>query len=440
MQLTTQIEEISGVRRRLNVEVAGADVDKVRAEVARRFHHQSKLPGFRKGKAPLHIVERYYSNEIRQEIINRVVPQSFKEAIAELNLEPLGDPNWVKLEYQPGSPLSYSAEFEVLPQFEMGMYKGLEISAAEITVEDKDIEAQLEELRKRNATLEPVEDRAIQEGDYSVIDLRGVELGEDDQELRQIMEEEDLVVHVGDERTHPAFNQALFGMNIAEGKEFDVSYDANYPDQKLAGKKVRFSLEVIDIKQQVLPELNDEFARDLGEYENLEELRSEVADHLARDAARRKDEGVRDQVLEQLRDRTPIEAPQILVENEVDRRIQDYAVRLQSQGVDPLRASIDWSQVRRQLRRNAEKDIQGRLLLLKIAEAEGLEVSSEELDEEKARIAESSNQPLEKISQSFSDPARQQGLREHLLRKKALQLVIDSAKVDFIAEQGSGVE
>ena len=153
-----------------------------------------------------------------------------------------------------------------------------------------------------------------------------------------------------------------------------------------------------------------------------------------------KDQGVRDKALGLLRDLTPIEAPQILVENEVDHRIQDYARRLQMQGIDPMRASLNWTELRQQLREVSENDVKSRLLLTKIAEVEGLEISNEEFEEEKARIAEASNQPIEKINQSFSDPARQRGLREHLVREKALDLVLEAAQVDFVEDAGSGVE
>ena len=440
MELKTQLEELSGVRRRLSVEVPAEITQEEYAVVSSGFLRQAKLPGFRKGKAPIHLVKRYYSEDIRKEILNRLVPKSFQHALKELNLSPLGDPNWVKLEYQPGSPLIYVAEFEVLPRFEMGMYKNLEISAAEITVKKEDIDRQLEELRKQHATLEPVEDRPIQEGDHAVIDLVGVQLDPDDQELTQIVSQENVVVKVGDTGTNPAFNKALFGMNVAEGKDLVVDYERDYPDEQLAGKRVRFSIEVSDIKTQVLPELDDDLARTAGDYDDLDALKEEARRRLAEEAARQKDLGVRKKALELLLERTPIEAPQILVESEIDRRIQDYARHLQSQGIDPLRSSVNWSELRQQLQPGAENEIKSRLLLLKIAEVEGLEVTEAELDEEQGRMAESSNQPIEKIAQSFADPVRLQGLREHLLRQKAQQKVLDLARVDFVEESDSEVE
>ena len=440
MELKTQLKEISGVRRRLSVEVPAQKTQEEYAAVSRGFLRQAKLPGFRKGKAPIHLVKRYYAEDIRKEILNRLVPKSFDHAIKELNLSPLGEPNWVKLDYQPGSPLIHVAEFEVLPQFEMGMYKKLRISAAEITVQEEDIDRQLEELRKQHATLEPVEDRPIQEGDHAVIDLVGVQLGSDDQELKQIVEQENIVIRVGDPETNPAFSRALFDMNIAEGKDFIVDYERDYPDEQLAGKRVRFSIEVSDIKTQVLPELDDKLALASGEYADLDALKKEVRRRLAEAAARKKDLGVRRKAQQLLLERTPIEAPQILVEREVDRRIQDYAMHLESQGIDPLRSSVNWSELRQQLRTGAENEIKSRLLLLKIAQVEGLEVTAAELEEEQGRMAKASNQPLEKITQSFADPARLEGLREHLLRQKAQQKVLDSAQVDFVEESDSGVE
>jgi trigger factor len=285
-----------------------------------------------------------------------------------------------------------------------------------------------------------VEDRPIQAGDFAVIDLVGVQIGAHGEDLKQIIEQENLQVAVGDERTHPAFSEALIDLNIAEGKQVEISYQRDYPDQILAGKRVRFSFEVTDIKTRAIPQLSDEFARDVGDYGGLDDLKQEIRRQLGEQVLRRKDEGARRQALQKLIELTPIEAPDVLVAQEIDRRIQDYAVHLQSQGIDPLRSSVNWSELRQSLHAGAVKDVQGKLLLSKIAEVEGLAVSDEELEEEKARMATVMNLPPEKIAQRFSDSARQQSLREHLMRQKSLRLVLDSARIDFVEPADSTVE
>src|SRR5690606_6066054 len=301
--------------------------------------------GFRPGKAPLGLIKRRFGSDIRSEVIQSLLPESYEQAVREKAVKPLGQPELENIEYEEGKPLTYEAKIEIIPEIKLPDYRGLEVEVPALEVTDKDVEERLEALRKENATLQAVEDRAVAEGDFVTIDLSGEYVlaeGEDHGHQHDPIDEEDVQVHVGDEHTHAAFNENLPGMNIGEEKTFEVEYGKDYPEKRLAGHKVRFRVEVTDIKQEVLPELNDEFAKDLGEHDSLESLKAELRAELEGGASRRKEELTKQKVVEKLTELAQFEVPNVLVEERLDQRLRDLAYNIAYQGVDPSRANINW--------------------------------------------------------------------------------------------------
>ncbi|MDA2929570.1 trigger factor [Acidobacteria bacterium AH-259-O06] len=430
MDIRVQLEDVSTVKKRLKVEVPADIALQEFNQVAGEYKKRARLPGFRPGKAPVQLVKRHFRRSIRSDVLQKLVPQSYDQAIREKGFQPLGKPSLENLTFEEGEPLVYEANFEIHPRIELPEYKGIAVTADLKPVTPEDVDEELEMLREKHSRLVPIEDQPIQKGDYAVIKLHGEYVdAEDHSHPHQPIQEENVVVKVGDEHTHEAFNKALLGMNVAEKRNFEIEYASDYPEKKFAGHKVLFSVEVTDIKHKELPELNDDFAKDLGDYETLQVLRERIKEQLTAQRERNRENDLKSRLLEQLIDRTSFEVPDVLVEDQTDSMIGDLAYQMASEGVDPTKANVNWVKVRADFRPEAEKRVRANMVLSEIGRRENVEVTSEELENELERMADSMDQPKEKVRQYFQQRNRMEGLKGQRVREKALKMLLESAKV-----------
>lgn len=436
MQILAELEDVTEVRKRLKVEVSAEVARQEFERLAREYQRHARLPGFRPGKAPLPLIKRRFLRDIREGLLQKLIPESYDQAIREKGVNPLGQPGLDNISFEEGQPLAYEALFEVRPRFVLPQYRGLELRVEERPVQEADVREQLERMRVEQGRLEPVEDRHIQKGDYVTVDLRGEYAFEEGQADHEPIEEKDVVVHVGDEHTHEAFTEALMGLGPGDQKSFEVEYAPDYPEKKLAGHRVRFAMEVTAVKTRVLPDLNDDFAKDVGEFETLAELEAKIRERLEAQSQQSEESALRGQLVETLLAKVIFEVPEVLMEDRVDDKVKDLAYRMASQGVDPRRANVDWARVRSELRQDAEKEVRALLLLSDIGAQEKIDVSEAELEEEFQRVAESTNQPAEKVRQYFSSENRLDGLKGRLRQRKVLDFLLDQARIT--REPGKG--
>ncbi|MGH9340745.1 MAG: trigger factor [Acidobacteriota bacterium] len=432
MEIQVKLEDISSIKKKLKVEIPVEVAQKEFNQVVSEYKKYARLPGFRPGKAPAELVKRRFIKDIRNDVLQKLVPESYDQAVKQQGMTPLGQPNLENLQFEEGQPLVYEALFEIPPEISLPEFKGLEVNALSALVSEEDLEEQLENLRQQHARLVSVQDRPVQEGDFAVIDLRGeylVQEGEHDHEHEPI-QDENVSVEVGGEHTHKDFNEALLGMNIAEEKSFEVEYAGDYPEKKLAGHRVHFTVQVTDIKQKELPELNDEFVKDLGaELENLEQLKNKIRETLLARRQDSRENDLKNKLMDQLVEQSSFEVPDVLVEDRIDDKIRDVAYNMAAQGVDPSRVNIDWRKVRADLKPEAEKEVRASMILAEIAQQETLEVSDDDQEAEFQRRADSLEQPIEKVRQHFLQDDRLEGLRSQIRRRKALELVFESATI-----------
>ncbi len=430
MEIHADLEDVSSVEKILKVEVSATDASSRFQSVAEEYRRHARVPGFRPGKAPLGLIKRRYASDIRGDVVSKLVPESFQEVLKEKKVEFLGEPRLEKVEAEEGKPLSYEAHFEVAPDFELPRYRGLEIEVEEKSVTDADVDEQLEKLREQQATLVSIEDRPIEIGDAAIVDLKGEYADEaEGKPTGTAIEQEDVMVRVENEGTHPTFRENLVGMNIGEEKSFDVEYDEDYPEGKLAGRKVRFTVHVTDIKGRELPELNDEFAKDLGSFDSLEDVRERIRHDLAHRQEHEKDAEMRGALHEKLLADVSFEVPSVLVRSRLREKLEGVAREVASRGVDPARANINWNELRSEMQPEAEKEVRIGLILDKIARKEELKITEEEFDQEVEQMAGRLNQPREKVAQYFGDPEQRAALEQELLRSRVMDLIIQSAKV-----------
>jgi trigger factor len=262
---------IEGCKHEIEITVPLDELEKETAHVVSDVQKRAKLPGFRPGKAPSSLIRSKFRQEIRQDVVEHVIPKAFRKRADEEKWKVVGSPNVVEVHFNEGEPLRFKAEFEVAPEFEIGDYRGLEAPYVEPQVADEDIDKRLEELRNRKAEFVNEDPRPLQDGDYAVVSLESLQ-GVEGEGIRS----ESMSLHIGDPETLPEFSENLRGVSPEESRDIEVTYPDDYGQERLAGKTVKFRVTVNGVRRRELPELNDEFARDLGDYQNLDELREAI--------------------------------------------------------------------------------------------------------------------------------------------------------------------
>ncbi len=437
MDIRVEVEDLSSVKKKLTVEVSADAALQEFRKIAGKFRGAVSLPGFRRGKAPLAIVKNRFKQEIEEELYGQIVPLATRDALDQQDFDAVGEPSYGELQYMEGKPLSFWLEVEVKPEFSTPNYRGLKVTAPVIEVSDEDVANELERLRDRYASLSPVEGRSAEEGDYATVDLTGrfLPVGEEDQPERgdpASIDQEDYSIVVGGENTHPSFTRALVGMRLGEQEEFEVEYDGDHSDQRLAGRKVGYRLQLKELKVKELPELDDDFVADLDlgeELSTLEDLRQRVRSRLQEAAKEQRTAQIRNELRGQLVGGVTFDVPESMVENRIDRHVSQMAYNMVGQGVNPEKVPIDWQRLRREVRPEAERDVKLALILSRIAEAEGLQAQQADVDAEIEAMAASSRQAADKVRERLEEEGGMEGLRLQIARRKAMQFVEEGAAV-----------
>lgn len=414
-------------RRELEIEIPVDAVQRKVESVAKEFARLARVPGFRPGKAPVTLIRRRYAEDIKTEVVQSLVPEYFENAVREANLKPLGRPEIEGLVFEEDKPLKFKASFEVLPEIKLGDYKGLEVEEPVMATSEEDVEKALAQLREQAATFVAVEDRAVAEGDYAVLSLTGTQVKPEVK--REPIRADDVLCLIGGENTLREFTENLLGANPGEERRFEVSYSEEYSDRELVGKTIAYTARVRGIKQKQLPELNDEFTKDLGEFSTLDELRAKIRKDLETEQDRRRREAIRDRLVSLLVERHDFPVPEALVEHQMNSRLERSVRTLVAQGVDPRRLDVDWAKLRRQQREAAVREVKAGLLLEKIAEAENIEVSEEEVEREIAAIAARAGQSTGAVRSGLTREAGLDRINSRLRSEKTVDFIYTMARV-----------
>lgn len=421
-------------RRELELEIPAENVQKTSEKIARDLARVARIPGFRPGKAPVTLIRRRFAEEIKGEVLESLVPERIEQALSEKKLTPVTRPQVDKVEFTDAGPLKFRAVFEVLPEFELGDYKNLEIEVEAIEVGDAEVNKTLEEMRERAATYAPVEGRTAQDGDYVQVKLMGTPAGGGDP-----IRAENVVCHIGAEETLDSFNQNLRGASVGETKRFETKYPDDYPDPKLAGKTYHYALDIRAVREKKLPELNDEFVKELGEgaagAKTLEELRGKIRERLneARDDQQKAQ--AREKILDELVKRHDFPVPEALIEHQMDVRLERVVRSLAQQGVDPRAVNVDWVAMRQRQHDRAERDVKAEILLDRIADAEKIEVSDEELDKEITSFAQRSGESAAAVRARLTKEGTLDRMKSKLQSDKAIDWLHHSARIQTIAKR-----
>ncbi len=417
-------------RRELELEIPAETVQKAVARVAKEFARVARVPGFRPGKAPITLIRRKFADDIKSEVLQSLVPEQIERAMTDSKMIPVTQPQVDKVDFTESGPVKFRASFEVLPEFELGQYKDLEVEVDDVKIEDADVDKGIEELRDRASTFVPVEGRAIADGDYAQLKLNGVPQGGGEP-----LEADSVLCHVGGEETMEPFNQNLRGANIGDHKSFDVTYPSDYPDAKLQGKTYTYAVEVLGIKEKKRPELTDEFAKDVSDAQTLEELRKKMRDNLEAARAHRQSEQTREKLLAQIVKSHEFPVPEALVEHQMDSRLERTVRSLASQGVDPRAVNVDWVALRSRQKDRSIEDVKAELLLDRIATAENIEVSDEEVEKEIAAIAERSGESATAVRANLTRQGALDRMKSKIRSEKTLDWLCSNSRTRTITKE-----
>jgi trigger factor len=415
-------------RRELELEIPAEEVTKKIENVAKEFARIANVPGFRRGKAPVSLIRRKFADDIKAEVLQSLVPERVEQAVAEQKLTPVSQPQVDKLDFNEGQPLKFRAVFEVLPEFELGNYKGLEFEMPALEITDEDVTKTLEDMRERAATFAPVEGRAIQDGDYAQVKLVGTPDGGGEP-----LQADSVLCHIGAEETMEPFNANLKGANVGEHKNFDVEYPADYPDPKLAGKKYHYAVEVLGIKTKKLAELNDDFAKDVSEAGTLEELKKKVREGLEHQRDHKHKELLHEKVLAEIVKLHDFPVPESLVQHQMDVRLERVVRSLAAQGVDPRAVNVDWVTLRKRQEDRAKDDVKAELIVDRVASAETIDVTDEEVTHELEHMASHSGESAEAIRARLTKQGTLDRMKAKLRSDKTLDWLAQNAKVKTTA-------
>jgi trigger factor len=418
--------EAETCKRELVIEIPPDVVQKESESVANEYARKARVPGFRPGHVPRDFVLRRFRSAIQEEVAQTLLPKFFRDAVKEQNLSVVGDPRFEPLKFEEDRPLSAKVIFEVYPTIELGAYKGLEVTEQEPSVSDEDATKAIENLREAATTYEVAEGRSAEEGDLLTVSYEGRDVNSLKNRLVQVKEG---TVRLGAEGTLATFTDNLRGAKPGDVREFEVAYPADFPQESIAGKTIKFRVEVSAVKRRVVPALDDEFAKTVSSESTLEDLRVSVRKQIREARQKEAESASKRKLLEGLVDRQGFPVPEALISERLNEKLRQMARQFIDQGIDPRKADVNWEKIREELRPSAEKDVRGTLILQKIAEAEKIEVSEEEIDDSLREVAAGGTESPAALKTRLTRNGGLARLQSGRLSQKALDFIYHNAKV-----------
>ena len=414
---------IEGCKHALDITVPAAEVKAETARVMETIRKKARLPGFRPGKAPESLIRSRFAQEIRQEVTEKLVPKYFRKQAEEENLNIVGESSIIDVHFHEGEDLHFKIEFEVSPQFELKEYRELPIIYKEPEVTEADIDDRLEKLRDQKAEFVNIDPRPVEDGDYAVVSLKSLSGGP-----APAVDQNDITLHIGSDETLPAFSDNLRGMSPDEEKEFEVVYPAEFGNEKLAGQTVRFRARLTVLRRKELPEANDEFAKDLGDFQSLDELREALRKNIFAEREHAAQREAKEKLVASLAESHDFPVPETFVDNQVKVSVEQRMRLLQAQGLDVSKLNLDWNQLRESQKEQAAKDVRASLILDKIATTEHIDATVEDIDREVQRIARQEREAPASVRRRLEQDGTLRRVASHFRTEKTLSFLFEQAR------------
>ncbi len=412
----------SSTKREIEVEIPAEEVSRETQNIIQKYQKLARIPGFRKGHAPASIIRQRFAEDLKSDVVEALVPRYFRKEAEKLGVVPVSQPRVTDLHIHDGEPLRFKASFEVMPTIRLENYKDIKAEKPEVVVTDEEVQESLNNLRERQATFTSIEGRPAADGEFAQVSLDGVPKDGDAESKPVHMDE--VLVEIGGKNTMPEFTEHLRGASAGDERTFEVIYAADAQEQRLAGKTFTYTVKVQAIKQKHLPELNDDFAKELGEFANLDEVKKRIREGMEAERKHAAEHEAKDKLMAELVKRNEFEVPDALVEHQVDVRLERGLRALQSQGMKAEDIKkMDFARLRAGQRDQAVQEVKASLLLDRIAEEEKIDVSDAEMDREVDALALQTKQSAEAIRARLTQDGALDRIRNRIRNEKTLDFL-----------------
>ena len=418
---------VSETKKNLVIDIPVEEVDAEIQRVTRDYGRAARIPGFRPGKVPTGVVKQRFKEQILHDVGHELAERAVNEALRTHDVQPIEPPDVPHLHVKEGEALSFTATVETAPSVEPGDYAEIQLRRQAATVEDEAVEKALDQLRERAARFEPVEDRGAEPGDTVAMDLQRKSLAEG--APAEPEKHENVSVEIGSSINPPGFDEQLSGMKPEEEKTFTVSYPAEHEIKELAGTTIEYTVKVRAIRRKVLPPLDDDLAKEVSDVDTLDKLRERVRESMMRQAGVEADRQLRNDLMKALAARVTAEVPAVLVERDLDRRLQDFVGHLLNEGVDPRKAGLDWANFREEQRPFAMDAVKATLMLDEVAKREDIQVSDEELERDVEAFARRSGRPVAEVRNQLEKDGDLERVRMGLRRERAVDFLMSRVTI-----------
>jgi len=411
-----------GVKREISVEIPAEEVRRETETLVAKYQKVARLPGFRAGHVPASIIRQRFREDLKSDVVEALVPRYFRKEAEKLGMIPVSQPRVTDLHIHDGEPLRFKASFEIMPEIKVEGYRELRAEHPEIVVKDEEVEEALESLREQHATFTSIEGRPLADGDFAQASMDGRPKDADDQTKPVHMDE--VMIEIGGKNTVPEFTENLRGANAGDEKSFDVVYPEDANDKRLAGKTFVYTVKVQAIKQKNLPELNDDFAKELGEFANIEAVRKQIRENMEHERKHTAEREAKDKLVAELVKRNDFEVPESLVDRQIDLRLERGLRALAAQGMkmEDMK-KMDLPRLRAGQRDQAVQDVKSSLLLERIAELEKIDVGEEELNHEIESLAAQTKQTPETVRAKLTQDGGLDRIRNRIRSEKTLDFL-----------------
>ena len=415
-------ETATSTKRELEIEIPAEAVSRETDTLIQKYQKLARIPGFRSGHAPPSIIRQRFAQDIKNDVMDVLIPKYFRKETERLGLIPISQPRVTELHAHEGEVVHFKASFEVMPEIKVEGYKELRAEHPEISITDQEVEDSLKSLQEQKATFSPVEGRPIADGDYAQVSLDGVP--QPDEPGMKPIHMDEVLVEIGGKNTMPEFTENLRRANPGDERSFDVNYPQDFSDERLRGKTFAYKVKVIAIKQKSLPELSDDFAKELGEFASLEEVREKIREGMEHERRHEAERASKEKLLSELVQRNEFEVPEALVDHQIDLRLDRGLRALASQGMrSEDMKKLDLGRLRAGQRDQAVQEVKASLLLEKIADEESIAVGDDEIDREIEALAKQTNQAPDAIRARLTRDGALDRIRNRIRNEKALDFL-----------------
>ena len=414
---------VEGCKHSLELSVPVAEVETETERAVEDVRKRARLPGFRPGKVPSSLIRKQFAGDVRQKVLESLIPKFLQKQFEAENLNVVGQPDISDIHFHEGEPLKFKAEFEVVPEIELGDYKDVEVPYHDPEVSDEDVNKRIDEIREQKAQYINVDPRPLENGDYAVVALESIS-GVEGDPVRQ----DEMVLEIGGGDTFEAFTENLRGLSPGDEKDFEVEYPADYGSARLAGKKVGFHATVKGVRKKELPELNDEFAQDLGDFRNMDELREQVRKGIFGQRQYEAQQTAKNHIVDKLVDAHEFPVPETFTERQIKNRVEQSLRAMASEGLDPRSLKLDWNKVKESQRDKAIREVKASMLLSKIAERESVYATREEVDREVSRMAQQNREPVAALQKKYEKDGTLGRIANHIQTEKTLSFLFEHAR------------